>query len=77
VGLCGVDYNCRRIRAYTTGRSFVGEVDLDRLFGANYITLYGLSRPTKGTAYAAVGIDREAIKGVEISEGFIYRVKGL
>lgn len=73
-GVCIVDSNYRRLTAWKPADGkFVGEVDLQKLFGLKYPWIPDFDR-NKTHTYFVTGQDRESSK---VAEATIYRVTGL
>lgn len=73
-GVCVLDSNYRRLTAWKVADGkFVGDVDLQKLFGLKYPWVADLDR-NKTHTYFVAGQDRD---GSHVGEGNIYRVTGL
>ncbi|MEZ4375423.1 MAG: hypothetical protein R3B07_31725 [Polyangiaceae bacterium] len=73
-GICVVDSNFRRLSAWKKDGSFFGAVKLSDAFDLKYPWVPAFSVTKDGTAYFAAGQSRDKSK---VSEGLIYRVKGM
>ena len=72
-GICVLDSNCRKMVVWTDKGEFVGKVDLSALFGLDY-PWYPDFQVVGDVMYVGAGQAREVS---DVSQGFIYRVRGL
>lgn len=77
--LCVADGNCKDLYVIDANRSSLGHVDLAALFGlGSGAAPRGVTRVRSGVAYYAIRPDLSRGEGSrQVSEGFIFRVRGL
>lgn len=74
-GVCVLDTNCRRIRAWGSKGNFIGQANLMKLLGLRYPWISGFTPAVKGVAFASASQERG--QQTRVYEGLIYRVKGM
>ncbi|HOU94928.1 MAG TPA: hypothetical protein PLU22_27950 [Polyangiaceae bacterium] len=77
VGICVLDGNFQKLARFSATGSFIGKIDLARLFGieGSRSGWYGsFAAAPDRSLYVAAGVDRE---GGKVAEGLVLRVTGL
>jgi hypothetical protein len=74
VGICVLDGNYKKLALWTSTGTFIGKVELDKLFGVKSPWINSFAVAPDKSLYFVAGVDRD---GGKVAEGLVFRVTGL
>lgn len=74
VGICVLDGNYKKLAMWTSTGTFIGKVELEKLFGVKSPWINSFAVAPDKSLYFVAGVDRD---GGKVAEGLVFRVTGL